>query len=117
MKFKCVEPNSHFRSLRLLSEDGRWELGLSPYSHGMRLRMGMTGRPPQVIDFCMGRDATLFSKVLVAVLSKLETLDESITPEQVDAAFPWSGTRPDMAVHLTELRAATAESIPCSACD
>lgn len=23
----------------------RWELGLYPYSHGMRLRMGLAGRP------------------------------------------------------------------------
>ena len=103
MKFKRIDPNNHYRSLRLISEGGRWELGMSPYSHGMRLRMGLAGRPPKVMDFCMGRDAELFPKVLVAVLKWLETLEEIATHDEIDAVFPWAGTRPDMAVHLTEL--------------
>lgn len=103
MTFQRVSPNGHFRALRLLSENGRWELGLSPYSHGMRLRMGLAGRPPQVMDFCLGRDGELFPKVLVAVLRALELLAEISTAEQIDAAFPWAGTRPDMAVHLSKL--------------
>ena len=99
MNFRRVSPNGHFRALRLLSDGGRWELGLSPYSHGMRLRMGLAGRPPQVMDFCLGRDAEFFPKVLMAALRRLETLDEMSAPDEVDAVFPWAGTRPDMAVH------------------
>ena len=76
---------------------------MSPYSHGMRMRMGFTGRPPQVMDFCMGRDPELFPKVLVAVLKRLEMLEEISTADEIDAVFPWTGTRPDLAVHLTEL--------------
>ncbi len=103
MNFRRVSPNGHFRALRLLSDGGRWELGLSPYHHGVRLRMGLAGQPPQVMDFCMGRDAELFPKVLVAVLERLDPLDEMATPGEVDAVFPWAGTRPDMAVHLPRL--------------
>jgi hypothetical protein len=103
MNFRRVEPDGNFRTLRLLSVGGRWELGLSPYSHGMRLRMGLTGRPPQVMDFCLGRDVSLFPKVLLAVLRRLEPLEEKVSPHEVDAVFPWAGTRPDMAVHLEEL--------------
>ena len=106
MTFHHVAPNNHFRALRLLSESGRWELGLSPYRHGMRLRMGLTGRPPQVMDFCLGRDEALFPKVLVAVLGRLGSLDELSTPREVDAVFPWAGTRPDLAVHLDGIFAA-----------
>ena len=106
MTFHRVTPNNHFRALRLLSEGGRWELGLSPYHQGMRLRMGLAGRPPQVMDFCLGRDAGLSAEVLVAVLRRLETLDELATPREVDAAFPWAGTRPDLAVHLAGILAA-----------
>ncbi len=106
MTFKRAIPNNHFRALRLLSESGRWELGLSPYHHGMRLRMGLAGRPPQVMDICLGRDEELFPKVLVAVLRRLEALDETSTPREVDAAFPWAGTRPDLAVHLAGILAA-----------
>ena len=100
MTFRHAAPNNHFRALRLLSETGRWELGLSPYHYGMRLRMGLAGRPPRVLDFCLGRDEALFPKVLIAVLGLLDSLDESSTPEAVDEVFPWAGTRPDLAVHL-----------------
>ena len=103
MTFRRVAPSGHFRTLRLQSEGGRWELGLSPYSHGMRLRMGVTGRPPQVMDFCLGKDPELFAKVLVAVLERLEDLDESCSPDAVNAMFPWRDKRPDLAIHLETL--------------
>jgi hypothetical protein len=41
--------------------------------------------------------------VLIAVLKTLEALEETVSPEGIDAAFPWAGTRPDMAIHLTIL--------------
>ncbi|MEP2777486.1 MAG: hypothetical protein ABJQ29_08140 [Luteolibacter sp.] len=103
MRFHRIEPNTHYRTLRLLSEGGKWELGMSPYSHGMRMRMGFAGRPPRVIDFCMGCDACLFPEVLTAILRCLDPLSENITDDGIDAVFPWHGTRPDMAVHLGEL--------------
>jgi hypothetical protein len=103
MIFRRTTPNNHYRSLRLLSEGGRWELGFSPYHHGMRLRMGLTGRPPNLMDFCLGRDGGIFAPVLLAVLRRLQELDETSTPEMIDSVLPWAGTRPNMAVHLPEL--------------
>lgn len=103
MTFHRVEPNTHYRTLRLLSEGGKWELGMSPYSHGMRMRMGQTGRPPQIIDFCMGRDNTLFPNILTAILRRLDPLEEITTTEEIDAAFPWHKTRPVMNLHLSAL--------------
>lgn len=112
MRFHRVQPNTHYRSLRLMSEDGSWELGMSPYSQGMRLRMGRAGQPPRVMDFCLGRDESLFSEVLIAVLRKLEPLAEISSAESIDSVFPWNGTRPDMAAHLNLLLASNAEIIP-----
>jgi len=89
--------------LRLLSEGGRWELGFSPYQSGIRLRMGLCGRPPSVIDFCLGHDPGLYSPVLLAVIRRLEALPESASASEVDAVFPWAGTRPDMSIHLKAL--------------
>jgi hypothetical protein len=103
MNFTRVAPNTHYRGLRLMSQGGRWEIGLNPYRQGVRLRMGQTGFPPQVMDFCLGRDPELFPKVLIAVLRRLDPLAETCTASEVDATFPWAGTRPDLAVHLTEL--------------
>ena len=101
--FGRVDPSSDYRALRLLSEEGRWEIGLSPYHYGIRLRMGLTGRPPSVIDFCLGHDESIYSPVLLAVMERLEALPESSSAEEIDALFPWAGTRPDPAVHLPSL--------------
>lgn len=103
MIFRRVTPNSHYRDLRLLSEEGHWELGMSAYSHGMRMRMGRAGQVPRMMDFCMGRDANIFPQVLVAVLRRLDHLAESCSPEAIDVIFPWAGTRPDLSIHLSQL--------------
>jgi len=115
MTFRRAEPNKHYRTLRLLSEGGKWELGMSPYSHGMRMRMGHAGRPPQVIDFCMGRDNTLFPEILIAILRRLDPLEENIPAIEIDAVFPWHGTRPDMNLHLEELLETPASTCTTSA--
>jgi len=113
--FRRIEPSSDYLSLRFESEKGRWNVGLSPYQHGVRIRMGLAGRPPSVIDFCLGHDAALYSPVLLAVMNRLEQLPESATADQIDRLFPWAGTRPDPAVHLEQLLSQTAESsIPMS---
>ncbi len=103
MRFLRAEPNSHYRSLRLVSENSRWELGMSLYSHGMRMRMGRSGRPPDVIDFCMGLNGTIYPSILLAILGKLEPVPESETEQAIDAVFPWHGSRPDISVHLRPL--------------
>ena len=103
MTFQRADPNSEYRALRFLSGSGRWELGLSPYQSGIRLRMGLAGRPPSVLDFCLGHDPGLCSPVILAVIKLLESVPESASPSEVDAAFPWAGTRPDLSVHLEPL--------------
>jgi hypothetical protein len=103
MKFLRAEPNPHYRSLRLVSENSRWELGMSLYSHGMRMRMGRSGRPPDVIDFCMGLNGAIYPSILLAILGKLEPISEDQTEQAIDAVFPWSGSRPDISIHLRPL--------------
>jgi hypothetical protein len=72
--------------------------------------MGLSGRPPSVIDFCLGQEATLYAPVLEAVLKRLEGLQESATKKEVDGLFPWSGTRPDPELHLPLLLSKTIAS-------
>lgn len=103
MTFHRIEPNEHYRDLRLTSESGAWDLGLNAYASGMRVRMGVNNKPPKVLDFCIGQDASLFAPALTSVLKRLEPLEESVSPEEIDAVFPWAGTRPDMAIHLDAL--------------
>lgn len=110
MHFTRVAPNSHYRSLRLLSREGNWELGLSPFSQLTRLRMGVVGRPPGVMDFCLGKNPALISEVFCIVVLLLETLPEEIGPAEIGQAFPWRNGRPDLAIHLVPLREAARVS-------
>jgi len=103
MTFLADSPNEHYRELRLVSSEGGWELGFALFAAGPRLRMGRPGRPPSVLDFCLGKDGTIYMPVLTAVLKRLEPLTESATNDEIDAVFPWAGTRPDLAIHLEPL--------------
>jgi len=58
---------------------------------------------PSLIDFCLGFETGNYSPVLLAVMKLLKQLPESATAEEIDALFPWAGTRPDPAVHVGEL--------------
>lgn len=103
MNFRRESPNEHYRDLRLVSLECQWELGLSLYASGMRLRMGRCGRPPQALDFCLGQDGEIFLPVLGAVIRELESLAEECTEIEINALFPWGQGRPDLAVHLDAL--------------
>lgn len=116
MTFQSAAPNTHYRVIRLVSTTGTWELGVSLYATGARLRMGRAGQPPSVLDFCLGRDSGDYAPVICAVLDRLRTLSDSATAVEVDGVFPWAGTRPDLAVHLPELLAGSegGRKIPAS---
>jgi len=105
VNFRRGEPGGHCPALRLVSVDGRWELGFALYASGMRLRMGRAGRPPSVLDFCMGHDVSLYPAILAAVLKRLDPVPETADHAAIDAVFPWARTRPDLAVHLDLLLA------------
>jgi hypothetical protein len=108
LTFQRIEPSREYGALRLLSETGRWELGLTTYQSGIRLRMGPAGRPPSVIDFCLGHNPDIVSPVLLAVIRILESVPESGTPKEIDAVFPWAGLRPDLNSHLASLLASSS---------
>jgi len=116
MTFQSASPNTHYRVIRLVSSTGAWEVGVSLYATGARLRMGRAGRTPSVLDFCLGRDAGDYGPVICAVLERLRPLPDSATAAEVDGVFPWAGTSPDLVVHLPELLSDPAEGskIPAS---
>ena len=107
MIFHRTEPDEHYRDLRMISAEGCWVLGLALYASGLRLRMGRVGRPPSVLDFCLGTDPAIYAPVLDSVVQHLEPLAEDVTAEEIDAVFPWAGTRPDLAIHLNLLLASS----------
>jgi hypothetical protein len=103
MTFQRAEPNEFYGAIRLVSAEGCWELGVSLYATGARLRMGRAGRPPSVLDFCMGRETGDYAAIVCAVLDRLNAVPEGVAAAEVDGVFPWAGTRPELAVHLPML--------------
>jgi len=65
--------------------------------------MGLAGRPPGVMDFCLGHDSRVPAPVLLAVVRRLEEVGEEATAIEIDSLFPWAGTRPDLQIHLKPL--------------
>ncbi len=106
MKFTCIDPNYHYSYLRLTDTNRKWELGMSPFNYGMRMRMGTYSHPPKVIDFCMGLDSKVYMPILQSILRRLESATESASPACIDALFPWKGRRPrlndDLSILLSE---------------
>jgi hypothetical protein len=100
MEFRRVEVNSQYRSLRLLSVGGLWELGLSPYHHGMRVRMGRVGQLPKLLDCCLGWNKALYGPVMLALIERLDPLGEDALSAQVQAVFPWKGVSPEISGYL-----------------
>lgn len=86
--------------MRMLSVDGLWEFGLQLKPTGLRLRMGKAGRPPKVLDMCLGRDESVYAPITLAILERLDSLPESCSEQEIDALFPWAGSRPDLNIHL-----------------
>jgi hypothetical protein len=101
--FQRVDPSHEYSALHLQSQEGVWELGITPYHNGTRLRMGRAGLPPSVIDLCMGHDTRIYYPLLAAVLKLLKPISESTSAQEIDALFPWAGTRPDLNIHLGPL--------------
>ena len=118
MIFRRAEPDEHYRALRMVSEGARWVLGLTVYPSGTRVRMGLSGRGPSVLDFCMGTDPAIYGVIFDAILRRLEPLPEQSSGEEIDAVFPWAGTRPDLAIHLDllvpNISKGPGTGVPCS---
>lgn len=100
MTFARAEPSFHYRALRLVSKNGQWEMGLSPYYHGIRLRVGRARHPPTFLDVCLGHESRSFLPALESVMQTLAALEESATHQEIEEALscikrPASSARPD----------------------
>ena len=87
-----------------------WPRQKSITEGGLSESMGLSDRPPSVIDFCLGHDTPIYFPVLLAVMKLLESLPESASAEEIDALFPWAGTRPDPAFDVPRLLASPSLS-------
>jgi hypothetical protein len=94
MKFTRAEPSPNYPICRLISETGKWELGLVPMLFGVRVRAGLNGAEWCDIDYCAGADQAFQVELLITVLTILESFPESITSSELYKRMPGFKRKP-----------------------
>ncbi len=92
MIFKTTEPDVNFGVLKLESE--QWELGLTQFMFGRRVRLSRKGAQVCDIDYCAGADEGFQKDLLVLVRVILLPLPETVDRSVVQAMFPQSRIKP-----------------------
>ena len=94
MKFQQTDPDENYPLLKLVSENGRWEIGLTPVMFGVRVRGGLAGDGWCPIDYCGGDDRAFVGQLLAVMVQILETYPESISPGEISTLLPDYETKP-----------------------
>lgn len=94
MKFVKGPGNMDHPISHLVSEGGRWEMGIRPMLFGYRVSASKVGDGGYSIDYCCGNELVWIFMVYQAVMKALEVLPEEIEPWQVSRLFPRQYTKP-----------------------
>lgn len=87
MKFSSADPTDDL-VVRLVSETGRWQVGVYPVLFGFRVRAGLTGTCWYALDYCAADNEIFLMQLLIAVVTILESYPEDVTEQQISADFP-----------------------------
>lgn len=88
MKFKFAPTEPNFDKLKLVSEEGGWELGLWSVMFGVRVRFGRTGGCGVELDYCAGADELFQWELLNAIHIILLEVPESVSNCELRRMFP-----------------------------
>lgn len=88
MKFTRAEPTENYPKLRMVSEDGAYEVGLYPVMFGVRIRAGRSNSPVCDIDYCAGADPLFQVLLLAAVVDILESLPDGTPSSEIQNMMP-----------------------------
>ena len=94
MTFSVAERDINFPIMRFVSENQRWEVGISPVLFGMRVRAGIVGSDWVHVDYCAGANRAFALLLLATVVEILSTLPEDISGGEVERMMPAWKRRP-----------------------
>jgi hypothetical protein len=94
MRFKLAPREPNYDRLKLVSENGRWELGLWSVMFGVRVRCGLTGECGVSLDYCAGADPLFQMELLNAIHIILQEVPEDISVADFEDMFPQWAVRP-----------------------
>ncbi len=94
MKFHQIAPDENYSVLKLTSENGVWELGLTQMIFGVRVRAGVRGDGWCPVDYCGGADRCFVAALLSVITGILETFPEEVTPSEIQKLLPTYERKP-----------------------
>jgi molybdopterin-guanine dinucleotide biosynthesis protein A len=88
MRFTKVDSNDVFDVVRLLSAEGKWEVGCRRMLFGIRVGLSQLGGYTYSLDYCAGDNPVFTLELLAIVLKILERYPEDATQRQIEDEFP-----------------------------
>ena len=94
MKFKVTQTDYNFQVLKMISNERRWELGLTQMQFGVRVRFARAHNVYCLLDYCAGADQVFQMELLYAIRTILLDVPESTCDNDIMAIFPRYLIRP-----------------------
>jgi hypothetical protein len=88
MNFDPAPPNDVIHYYRLLSTEGKWELGFRQMLFGVRVSLSRIGDCCYALDYCAADNPEFAAQLLTVVWLILTRYPEDVTPRQLQDAFP-----------------------------
>jgi len=95
MKFHHVPTDENYAILKLASEDGSYEVGLSPVIYGVRIRGGKANWGCCDIDYCAGADQLFQIRLLDTVVKILEMVPDGTSSGAICRVLPKCDRKPN----------------------
>lgn len=92
MRFSLAPTTPDLDILRVVSETGRWEVGIWRVMFGLRVRALVDGEVP--VDYCGGKVVEQVHEVYALVTDILTALPESVSGDEVHALMPGFEQKP-----------------------
>lgn len=110
MNFKPAPITLNYSIRRFVSENGRWELGITPVLFGVRIRAGLANNEWCVVDYCAGDNWVFAVQLLATMMIILESFPESAGEREVSRILPrWERRTIDRDACWPQLQALAAE--------
>ena len=94
MTFTLTDPDENYSQLKMVSETGRWEVGLHPVMFGVRIRAGRAGRATCAVDYCAGADPVFKMRLLDCIIKILSAFPEEIPQAHINEIMPGFDRKP-----------------------
>lgn len=94
MELTKAQPDINYPVFRMVSKNGKWEVGVRQMIYGCRVSAGPIGQGVYEVDYCCGDDPAWLISTLAIVTGIFEHLPETISVGEVHRMFPVQSVKP-----------------------